>query len=32
MGVAGVFSKNDSFAKGFSLLEVVLKGHNKLKK
>jgi two-component system, NtrC family, response regulator len=32
LGVSGVFSKGDSFEKGFSLLEVALKGHRKLKK
>ena len=32
LGVSGVFSKGDSFEKGFSLLEVALKGHSKLKK
>jgi len=31
LGASGVFSKVDDFEKGFSLLEVVLKGHNKLK-
>lgn len=31
LGVSGIFSKEDNFEKGFSLLEVALKGHNKLK-
>jgi len=32
LGVSGIFSKGDSFEKGFSLLEVALRGHSKLKK
>ncbi len=32
LGVSGVFAKGDNFERGFSLLEVALKGHNKLKR
>jgi len=32
LGVSGVFSKGEDFEKGFSLLEVALKGNKKLKK
>lgn len=32
LGVSGIFSKGDNFEKGFSLLEVALKGHSQLKR
>ncbi|MDD5466027.1 MAG: response regulator [Candidatus Omnitrophica bacterium] len=31
LGVSGIFSKEDDFEKEFSLLEVILRKHNKLK-